>query len=43
VLNDYRVNGKKSYDEVDRRITKHLTPYFGGRRMTSVTTADVRS
>lgn len=29
VLNDYRTNGKKSTDEVERRITKHLTPFFG--------------
>ena len=43
VLNDYRTNGKRSLDEVERRITKHLTPFFGGRRMASLTTADVRA
>ena len=32
VIADYRVNGKRSADEVERRITKHLVPYFGGRR-----------
>ena len=43
VRNDYRINGKKSLAEVERRITKHLLPFFGGRRMASLTTADVRS
>lgn len=42
VLNDYRTNGKRSLDEVERRIRKHLTPFFGGRRMASITTTDVR-
>jgi integrase len=43
MLNDYRTNGKRSLDEVERRIAKHLTPFFGGRRLANVTTADVRS
>lgn len=43
VLNDYRTNGKKSADEVERRIRKHLTPFFGGRRMANITTSDVRA
>lgn len=43
VLNDYRTNGKRSADEVQRRIEKHLLPYFGGRKMTTITTADVRA
>ncbi len=41
--NDYRTNGKRSLDEVTRRIDKHLAPYFGGRRMAAITTADIRS
>jgi integrase len=43
VVNDYRTNGKRSLDEVERRISKHLHPFFGGRRMAAITTADVRS
>ena len=43
VENDYRVNGKRSLGHVSRRIRLHLTPFFGGRRMTAITTADVRA
>jgi len=42
VLNDYRTNRKRSLDDVERRIEKHLKPFFGNRRMVSVTTADIR-
>ncbi len=42
VLNDYRTNGKRSLAVVERRITKHLMPFFGGRRMSAITTSDVR-
>jgi hypothetical protein len=31
VVNDFKANGKKSLVVVERRITKHLTPFFGGR------------
>jgi integrase len=43
VVNDYKVNGRRSLDEVERRIRKHLQPFFGGRRMSTITAADVRS
>ena len=43
VVNDYRTSGKRSLDEVDRRISKHLAPFFSGCKMTNITTADVRS
>jgi hypothetical protein len=43
VVNDYQTNGKRSLDEVERRIRLHLTPWFGGRRLASITTADVRA
>jgi integrase len=43
LLNDYRVNGKRSLDEVQRRVEKHLAPFFGGRRMANITTADIRA
>src|SRR5260221_3940346 len=39
LLNDYRSNGRKSLDEAQRRIDKHLTPFFGGRPMSVITTA----
>ncbi|MBI3046854.1 MAG: site-specific integrase [Acidobacteria bacterium] len=43
LLNDYRTNGKRSLVVVERRVTKHLTPYFGGRRMADITTSDARA
>lgn len=42
VLNDYRTNRKRSLDDVERRIEKHLKPFFGNRRMASITTTDIR-
>ena len=42
VINDYRTNGKRSLKVLQRRFTKHLEPFFGGRRMTSISTADIR-
>jgi len=43
LLNDYRTNGKRSLVVVERRVVKHLTPYFAGWRMTNITTSDVRA
>ena len=43
VVNDYKVNDRSSIDELERRITKHLQPFFGGRRMSTITSPDVRS
>lgn len=43
VVTDYRINGRRSLAHVERRITKHLTPFFGGRRMSAITTATVRT
>src|SRR5688572_21732729 len=37
------VNGRRSLDELKRRIEKHLQPFFTGRLMTSITTSDVRT
>lgn len=42
VLNDYRTNRRRSLDDVERRIEMHLKPFFGNRRMASITTADIR-
>ena len=41
-LTDYRVNKRKSLSDVERNIKKHLARFFSGRRMVSITTADVR-
>jgi hypothetical protein len=35
--------GAVSKDSLERRIKLHLTPAFGGRRLSSITTADLRS
>ena len=43
LLNDYRTNGKRTVKDVERRIDLHLTPYFGGRRMSTISTSDVRA
>ena len=43
LLNDYTTNGKRSLAVVERRVTKHLTPYFEGRRMADISTLDVRA
>lgn len=42
LLNDYRTNGRRSLRTITLRVTKHLTPFFGGRPMTSIGTALVR-
>lgn len=43
VKNDYKVNGKKSYSDLEYRCRLYLEPFFGNRRAAAVTTADVRS
>jgi hypothetical protein len=43
VINDYRTNGKRSLEVAERRIVKHLAPFFGGRKMSNITTSDVRT
>src|SRR4051812_45854503 len=39
MLNDYKVNKKKSHDHVKRRIEFGLTPFFKNKRLISITTA----
>ena len=41
VLDDFTANGKTSINVVQRRLKLHLLPYFGGRRMAGITSADV--
>jgi integrase len=43
LLNDYSINRKKTYDDVRRRIRKHLSPFFGNRRMITITTTELRA
>jgi len=43
LVNDYTTNGKRSLVVCQRRVTKHLTPYFRGRRLAGISTADVRA
>jgi integrase len=43
VIADYKVNKKRSTPELERRIKLHLKPYFGGRKLSSITTADLRA
>jgi integrase len=48
LLNDYKVNGKKTHDHAKRRINLHLKSQevdgriFAGRRLASITTSDIR-
>lgn len=43
LLTDYQVNGRRSIKHVERRINAGLTPWFRGRRLANLTTADVRA
>lgn len=43
LLNDYSTNRKKTYAMTKRRVEMHLEPVFGGRRMSSITTSDLRA
>jgi integrase len=40
---EYAVNGRRSADELERRIRLHLLPCFGGRRLAMISTADVNA
>jgi len=42
VVLDMRTAGRRSVNVVERRINKHLLPFFGGRRMAGITVDDVR-
>jgi integrase len=43
VVNDYEANGRRSQRHLESRIEHHLKPYFTGRRMSAITTSDVRA
>ena len=38
---DYSNKDRRSWDDTQRRVTLHLTPYFAGRRLATITAADV--
>lgn len=40
---EYAVNGRRSADELERRIRLHRLPHFGGRRLAAISTADVNA
>src|SRR5215813_1610050 len=40
LLTDYKVNEKKSLADTERRVRKHLTPFFGGKRAQDIKSAD---
>ena len=40
---EYAVNARRSTDELERRLRLHLLPYFEGRRLATITTADVNA
>src|SRR5262249_53873819 len=42
VLDDYRMNRKRSLVDVQRHVRLHLAPFFGRRRMAAISTADIR-
>src|SRR6188472_2304514 len=43
LLNDYKVNGRKTHDHAKRRIELHLSPAFKGKRLFSITTPLIRA
>lgn len=43
VVNDYKVNGRKSLDGLERRLRLHVLPFFGGRRAASIGPSDIRA
>jgi integrase len=40
---EYAVNGRRSADELERRIRLHLLPHFGGRRLAVTQTTDINT
>src|SRR4051812_1460651 len=44
LLTDYQINGKRSHDNLKSSVVDGaLEPWFRGRRMASLTTADIRA
>jgi len=43
LLTDYIANGRRTHADTKRRIEKHLKPFFDDKRMSSITTSDIRA
>jgi integrase len=43
LVTEYTVNGRRTLKHLQRRLKLHLTPWFGGRRLVDIGTADVRA
>src|SRR5262245_5439950 len=41
MVNDYKVNKRRSLKVLEMRLKKHVLPFFSSRRTSSITTADV--
>ena len=41
LCSEYRANGRRSIRDLVIRCNKHLLPFFGGRRASTITTADI--
>jgi len=41
MVNDYKVNKKRSLDDLEMRLKLHVLPVFGSRRASSINTADI--
>ena len=42
VLDDYRINRRRSLPDVERHVRLHLTPFFGRRPLAAISTTDIR-
>ncbi len=43
LLTDYRANGRKTLRWAERRVRLHLAPFFGGRKVQEITSAEVQA
>jgi len=42
LVNEYKVNDRRSLAVLERRLRKHLIPFFANRKLSTITTAEVR-
>ncbi|MGE3513396.1 MAG: hypothetical protein AB7N65_31435 [Vicinamibacterales bacterium] len=43
MLNDYKANRKRTYVDAKRRLNEHLAPFFGNKRLSSITASNIRA
>ena len=43
MLNHYKANRKRTYIDAKRRIDKRLSPFFVNKRLSSITSSDIRA